>query len=920
MAFCLQAFSSQAAEDRPPASLAGPAAVLASDTSLKRVYGPVSVDYSGLLSQHDVVYLTPAIEGRDGLILGDGEAGVRIWNPPDRLMMQLNHSSLWNDSRERPVVDHGARIEIRTGLPLFDWRYLRDYEARLGLEGAEMRMRSAGAMGDARAVAYYSRPHKVYVLEYADATRVATERTVWLERFGSQYFGNFHLREQQPETNLAGTETGSEGGSLWLTQSLGTLRFAVVVRVEPVEAVNATVPPPTWAVTTSDDGLTRASTTPCPSPAFQRLNRHQVAARLPGSERSAFRLLVAIAHNREADDPLELARNRVEAAVKAGRDALRSAHRADWAEQWPRSFVHLPQDRYVENLWYLVQYQNIASRRGLEPPFFIDMTWNWKRDVTAWHGVYLHWNMFSANFPLYAAGRLDLMESYLRWKERQLPHATAFAREVHGAEGACFTDYASFRGEQTLKDYARLHNLTPGPQIALEMYQYWQYTRDYAFLRTRALPFLRETTRFYLAVLKPDSSGTLHFERTNPYEFHAKIPFRDTITDVAHARALFRALVDAERAADAVTPLSARAAEAAGRLPSFQPVPIHPDWLLSDDSGGLVYENRFFKGEPFRHTDRVWATAFSLRDGRWVSHMDIGRDPEARFGVMCGAPTAPVYPAGLIGPDSSPERRGLTGADSPEEVAAWEAMRNALRTLRKFRPGLPVDRVRHADPDLAWAGHSPELPAFARLGLAPQLKTALRTFIDKYQMYPMGLWCYWGWDAWKDAWHERKGKEGPSIRFPSDPRILHASSEPAGIFAAAVQEMLLTSYDGVVRLFPAYEDDATFGLHAVGGFFVSASRIGGRLTHVRVASGRGGMFVLSSPWPSAQAIEVADESSGRSVAAVRVRDRIQFPTTAGVAYVVKPAGASVPSLHLTDRPRNGPRTFERTSLGKARDF
>jgi hypothetical protein len=302
-----------------------------------------------------------------------------------------------------------------------------------------------------------------------------------------------------------------------------------------------------------------------------------------------------------------------------------------------------------------------------------------------------------------------------------------------------------------------------------------------------------------------------------------------------------------------------------------------------------------------------------------VSHMDLGRDPSTLYGVLCGAPSSPAFPPGLVGPDASPEQRDYTGRNSPADVAEWEAMRNALRTIRKFPPGLARDQARHSDPDLSWTGHSLEPPAFARLGLADNLKTALRIYIEKYQMYPMGLWCYWGWDAWKDAWHTRKGPDGSTIRFTDDPRILHASTEPTGIFAVTAQEMLMTSYDGVVRLFPAYRQDASFGLHAVGGFFVTARLQAGRVAYVRVESQRGNEFVMSSPWPNEKA-EVVEEVTGRAVEYQRNKDRLTFATRAGLAYLIKPAGTVIPPQRLTDVPRDGAREFGRAKLGKDRDF
>ena len=858
---------------------------------LAKTYGPLKVDYAGLLSQHDVVYLTPPIEGHEGLITGSGEAGARIWNPSDRLMIQINHSSLWNDTQRLPSIDYGVRIELQAGLPLFDWKYLTDYEARINLCDAEAQIRSQGSMGDSRITAFYSHPHQVMVLEYHDQRRVETPFRILLERIGSQYFGNFGVRDQNPELNLNGTKAEADADELRIEQQLGTLRFVAVMRIESLEE----------------------------RPQLERINNYQVEAVWKPQATATFRIYVALAHTAETDDPLRLARQRVERAMAEGNDAVRAAHRADWAAQWPRSFVHLPEDRYAENLWYLVMYQNIASRRGQEPPYFIDSIWNWKQDVRAWERVYLHWNMFSPNFPLFAAGRLDLMEPYFRWKERQLPHAIDHAKKIHGVEGAFFTDYASFRGEELMEGNMQNYNLTPGPQIAMEYYQYWQYSQDDIFLKQRALPFLRAVTRFYLNYLHQDADGSWHLPRSNPYEFAGGYQFRDCIVDLAHIRWLFPALINAEARTGSVSELSAHARDVLGHLAFFTSVPIDPGWLIIDASGKKFYANPFFENDAYSPSDSVWATGYSLKQERFVSHMEVALDPKLGFGVHCGAPTAPAFPPDLISSDASPEWRDSTGKNSAEDIAAWEAMRNALRTPRKFLLATTSKTCHTCEGPFDWTGHSLELPAFARLGLAANLRRSMSCYIQKYQMYPMGMWCYWGWDTWKDRIEPRKGKDGEVIQFPAEPRILHTSLEPTGLFATTVQEMLLSSPDGVVRLFRAYDRDAAFGLHAVGGFYVSARQTAGVVDFVWVRSDLGNEFVMSSPWREG-AIQVTEEATGSTVEFTREHDRLRFATTRGTSYLIRLTSKPPGRATITDTPRNGPRAFGRCTLGKARDF
>ncbi|HEX6972346.1 MAG TPA: hypothetical protein VF234_09015 [Limnochordia bacterium] len=68
----------------------------------------------------------------------------------------------------------------------------------------------------------------------------------------------------------------------------------------------------------------------------------------------------------------------------------------------------------------------------------------------------------------------------------------------------------------------------------------------------------------------------------------------------------------------------------------------------------------------------------------------------------------------------------------------------------------------------------------------------------------------------------------------------------------AILEMLLHSRRGVHYLFwgaPAHWERVAFdGIRAAGGFLVSAERVGGEVTEVRITSERGGRFRLADPW------------------------------------------------------------------------
>ncbi|MGN0228408.1 MAG: glycosyl hydrolase family 95 catalytic domain-containing protein [Muribaculaceae bacterium] len=70
-------------------------------------------------------------------------------------------------------------------------------------------------------------------------------------------------------------------------------------------------------------------------------------------------------------------------------------------------------------------------------------------------------------------------------------------------------------------------------------------------------------------------------------------------------------------------------------------------------------------------------------------------------------------------------------------------------------------------------------------------------------------------------------------------------------FASGVQEMLLQSHTGIIKVFPAVPDawsDISFGnLRAVGAFLVSAERKAGKVVSLKVYSERGGKLKIMSP-------------------------------------------------------------------------
>lgn len=118
-----------------------------------------------------------------------------------------------------------------------------------------------------------------------------------------------------------------------------------------------------------------------------------------------------------------------------------------------------------------------------------------------------------------------------------------------------------------------------------------------------------------------------------------------------------------------------------------------------------------------------------------------------------------------------------------------------------------------------------------------------------------------------------------------------AWTESLGV-TAPLQEMMLQSWDGALRVFPAWPKglDASFdNFRAEGAFLVSAAWSQGRVTRLQVLSERGVPCAIYAPWPegitvqqaTGQAVEVSTDPHGR----------MAFPTNAGEKYSLQPPAA-----------------------------
>ena len=212
----------------------------------------------------------------------------------------------------------------------------------------------------------------------------------------------------------------------------------------------------------------------------------------------------------------------------------------------------------------------------------------------------------------------------------------------------------------------------------------------------------------------------------------------------------------------------------------------------------------------------------------------IKNDWDYYAGIFPCVEFAPVYPAGTI---------GLANKGSDD-------FRAAVNTAKLYTP--------------TGTGWDPLPIVLARLGLGRELAEILQGYPERWQIYVNG-WTHWG--IRENAKAEgtlrflrnrvvdvgleegERLKEENKVLFGMWP-FRHASLEAMYVLATAMNEALLQSHEGVIRVAPAVgrKQEAKFSLHAAGGFVVSAEIAEGKVAWVGIQSRRGGTCRVANPW------------------------------------------------------------------------
>ena len=473
-------------------------------------HGQFHVDVSGVISRSDIVLARPNLEPGQAMPLGNGRLGVAVWSE-DGFTAQLNRADTLPDRLSPGQV-------VLPGLTALT--QAKDYSGRLDLYNGEFFERGGGMT----ARAYVQPDSDVLVIDVSGANPNQTQTAqlkLWPPR-APRTAANGRIG-MLSETWVDNQRPGSSG------RSFGSLS----------------------AITADGRDVSAAVTDP--------LTITESFKPYPDGH---FRIFVAAPHYNGQQNVLQT----IDSALSATAIA---AHRAWWHSFWSRAAaikVTSPDGAgdYMENLRNIYLF-DAAAEKGVEYPGsqagVADMLSS-ARDAHRWDSsAFWHWNLRMQVAANIGAGLPELNAPYFNLYREDLPAIEQWTRQnMKGLPGACVPETMRFNGpgieyesswtpisigrdcDAGFKPYYNARTLSTGAEVSLWVWHQYLATNDRSFL-ARNYPVMAASARFLLAYQKQGSDGLLHTSPSNAHETQWDVT--DPTTDIAAARALYPAAIEA---------------------------------------------------------------------------------------------------------------------------------------------------------------------------------------------------------------------------------------------------------------------------------------------------------------------------------------------------------------------------------------
>lgn len=223
-------------------------------------------------------------------------------------------------------------------------------------------------------------------------------------------------------------------------------------------------------------------------------------------------------------DYVAFGKNLLEKAEKIGYNVLFADHKREWRKYCRLSSVKTGDkliDETYERSWYLF---NCCSRKG-GYPMPLQGVWTADNDcLPPWKGDYHHDTNTELSYQSYLkANRLEAGEAFIDYLWKLKPAYEKFAKGFFGVDGLLIPSCSTLDGKP-MGGWAQ-YSLSPTMTIwaAQSFDEYYLYTGDENFLKTRAYPFFKAVGRAINSLLK-EKNGKLYLPLSTSPEIFDDTP------------------------------------------------------------------------------------------------------------------------------------------------------------------------------------------------------------------------------------------------------------------------------------------------------------------------------------------------------------------------------------------------------------
>jgi len=486
-------------------------------------------------------------------------------------------------------------------------------------------------------------------------------------------------------------------------------------------------------------------------------------------------LCVAIATDRDGTDTLNRA---LKLATECDNYAqVFENHQEKWMEYWNRSNIELA-DKELESVWYRNHF-GYACALGANP---LGSAGNVLiQDSIPWNGdCHTNHNFQKWYCTAYATNHAEWMELYARFIREKLSIFEYQAQLLFGVDGA-FVDISYF--PFMAKEHCNVINffgraLAVTGWMAAPLWHHYEYFKDVDWLRDNTYPFLKRAAMFYVNYMEKYSDETNEIwpsvRLEEPGFTKDFIGLRNVLTDLCMFKKTFERAIAAAEILGVDEDLREIWAKTCARVPEIE---YGEDWISLDKHWPEV--------EPKRRADESRYSRWG--GGGWI-----------------------VYPG--------------------EHVQGDEEDNELVKTLRRMLS--KTDPLNPFISELTGENMYPGVPVIHPISsLVPMIRLGLTEKFDRIREVLLAHRLTYG----QAASYMLAGGAIPK-EVNSNMGFLwydwrSVENKYAGVLA--INEMLLQSQGGVVRLFPFVPKDmdvAIDGFRAIGGFVVSAKRENGVVT------------------------------------------------------------------------------------------